>query len=543
MALALDRYLAKNPTAASIARSEGTMTADWAEAVVDSVSNVKRRRDDAPRDGSSGGSGQGSSGVGNIGVSRGMFQALEDVQATPEYIRQRRSLIKLFMSMGTTAAADRTALLEQTLTGKTPVELLPPIGAERDTVIADESKATPIPLFHQMVIGQRYNPATIDSELHFLSSLTDVELLGTLLGRVAARAYWNRPEPMPACLANLQLTNLAKAIRGKAWGNELDLVKMLDVPVLKAYHNMDAVTPPYNMSDILRLWRVAEPAIKIFEMFGFTDHTAGVSVRSMLIAPMQLSRLFVPTSQFKHEAIAKHTNAYIQASNAEACQVYHSVLSSASPNVKFETRWEQKGSPAKATFDQFYDEIVGNAAHERAALLSSGGAGLLLQVPFSSHASGAFMAISASTGSAMERASTLNSAANAAAMQGVLSQSPQSTLLNDMTQLNSGYTIYISFVAKAGQPRVHVSVGAQKLALNVKKLFMEHTPASLDFTQGYTHVCPHGIFEHGCMCEGIPGHSHAQHAAIRLAFKEIAKAKGSNVATLRCHLVGKPDLA
>ena len=75
----------------------------------------------------------------------------------------------------------------------------------------------------------------------------------------------------------------------------------------------------------------------------------------MLIAPMQLSRLFVPTSQFKHEAIAKHTNAYIQASNAEACQVYHSVLSSASPNVKFETRWEQKGSPAKATFDQFYD--------------------------------------------------------------------------------------------------------------------------------------------------------------------------------------------
>eukprot|EP00966_Prymnesium_polylepis_P292113 6746224-Prymnesium_polylepis.1 len=78
MALALDRYLAKNPTAASIARSEGTMTADWAEAVVDSVSNVKRRRDDAPRDGSSGGSGQGSSGVGNIGVSRGMFQALED---------------------------------------------------------------------------------------------------------------------------------------------------------------------------------------------------------------------------------------------------------------------------------------------------------------------------------------------------------------------------------------------------------------------------------------------------------------------------------
>jgi hypothetical protein len=90
---------------------------------------------------------------------------------------------------------------------------------------------------------------------------------------------------------------------------------------------------------------------------------------------------------------------------------------------------------------------------------------------------------------------------------------------------------------------VHVSVGAQKLALNVKKLFMEHTPASLDFTQGYTHVCPSGIFEHGCMCEGIPGHSHAQHAAIRIAFKEIAKAKGSNVATLRCHLVGKPELA
>ena len=151
MALALDRYLAKNTTAASIARADGAMTADWAEAVVDSVTNVKRRRDDAPRDGSSGGSGQVSGSIGNIGVSRGMFQALEDVQATPEYIRQRRSLVKLFMSMGTTAAADRTALLEQTLTGKTPAELLPPIGAERDTVIADESNAKPIPLFHQMV--------------------------------------------------------------------------------------------------------------------------------------------------------------------------------------------------------------------------------------------------------------------------------------------------------------------------------------------------------------------------------------------------------
>ena len=55
MAFALDRYLAKNPTAASIARADGTMTADWAEAMVDSVSSVKRRRDDALRDGSSGG--------------------------------------------------------------------------------------------------------------------------------------------------------------------------------------------------------------------------------------------------------------------------------------------------------------------------------------------------------------------------------------------------------------------------------------------------------------------------------------------------------
>ena len=45
------------------------------------------------------------------------------------------------------------------------------------------------------------------------------------------------------------------------------------------------------------------------------------------------------------------------------------------------------------------------------------------------------------------------------------------------------------------------------------------------------------------MCEGLPGHSNAQHAAIRLAFKEIAKSKGSNVATLRCQLVGRPDLA
>ena len=472
-----------------------------------------------------------------------MFQALEDVQAMPEYIRQRRSLVALFVSMGTTAAADRTALLEQTLTGKTPLELLPPAGAERERIIAEEANATPIPLFHQMVIGQRYNPATIDSELHFLSSLTDVELLATLLGRVAARAYWNRPEPMPACLANLQLIGLAKAIRGKTWGNELDLVKMLDVPVLKAYHNMDAVTPPYNMSDVLRLWRVAEPAIKIFELFGFTDHTAGISVRSMLMAPLQLSRLFVPTSQFKHDAIAKHANAYIQTSNAEACQVYHSVLSSASPNVKFESRWEQKGSPAKATFDQFYDEIVSNAAHERAALLSSGGAGLLLQVPFSSHAAGAFMAIGASTGSAMERASTINSAANAAASSGVLSQSPQALLLTDMTQLNSGYSMFISFVAKAGQPRVHVSVGAQKLAISVQKLLKEYKPKSLDFTQEYTHVCPHGIFDHGCMCEGMPGHSRDQHTAIKIVFKEIAKSKGCSMEMLRCQLVGKPNLA
>ena len=153
------------------------------------------------------------------------------------------------------------------------------------------------------------------------------------------------------------------------------------------------------------------------------------------------------------------------------------------------------------------------------------------------------MSISASTGSAMERASTLNSAANAAATQGVLAQPPRALLLNDMTQLSGGYSMYLSFVAKPNQPRVQVTISAQKLALNVQKLLKEHAPSTLDFTQGYTHVCPHGIFEHGCMCEGIPGHSHAQHAAIRLAFKEIAKAKGSNVATLRCHLVGKPDLA
>ena len=103
--------------------------------------------------------------------------------------------------------------------------------------------------------------------------------------------------------------------------------------------------------------------------------------------------------------------------------------------------------------------------------------------------------------------------------------------------------MFISFVAKSGQPRVHVSIGAQKLAISVKKLLMEHKPASLDFTQGYTHVCPHPIFDHGCMCEGLAGHSHAQHSAIRLAFKEIAKSKGSTVATLRCQLVGRPDLA
>ena len=61
--------------------------------------------------------------------------------------------------------------------------------------------------------------------------------------------------------------------------------------------------------------------------------------------------------------------------------------------------------------------------------------------------------------------------------------------------------------------------------------------------KGYTNVRPHPIFDHGCMCEGLPGHSQAQHTAIRLVFKDIAKSKGSTVATLRCQLVGRPDLA
>ena len=51
MALSIDRYLGNNPTAASIARIEGTMTADWAEAVFEKMLGVKRRREDAPRDG------------------------------------------------------------------------------------------------------------------------------------------------------------------------------------------------------------------------------------------------------------------------------------------------------------------------------------------------------------------------------------------------------------------------------------------------------------------------------------------------------------
>ena len=103
--------------------------------------------------------------------------------------------------------------------------------------------------------------------------------------------------------------------------------------------------------------------------------------------------------------------------------------------------------------------------------------------------------------------------------------------------------MFLSFVAKPNQPRAQVTIGAQKLALNVQKLLKEHAPSTLDFTQGYTHVCPHPIFEHGCMCEGLPGHTLAQHTAIRLAFKDIAKSKGSTVATLRCQLVGKPELA
>jgi hypothetical protein len=293
---ACERYLISSDLPFSLLNpGEDVSTMGAIEAILDNNRDRKRRREAAPSE-VGGGSGGGASGAGGS-VPKAMLADLEKVLGTKNFVEQETSLIAHFSKLGVEGGYDRASLLQRMLIGKTPPCLLPSEPILRAALIQRESARTPIALFHQ-ILARKYAAANVVPSLSLLDQVCKEATLAELLWRVAVSAYWTSSDPMPACLASGELRELAQAIMKEDWGKDIDLVKMLDAKVLAAFHRceLNVMSSGNWKTDVLQLWRIAHPAQKVFELFTFSDVTAGKNVGSALRAPLSYSRLHIATS-------------------------------------------------------------------------------------------------------------------------------------------------------------------------------------------------------------------------------------------------------